>query len=181
MQSDELTETLREAQRLGFFGDTPIEVAIEHARQFVAALGASCRSGRVLDLGSGGGLPGLVLAAELPDAQVVLLDRRRKRTDFLERAVSRLGFGHVDVWWQDASRTATTVARGEVESFDAVTARGFGPPEVTLRIAVACVRPSGCIVISEPPTGDRWPPQLLAGLGLESERRAGVRRFTFRS
>ena len=42
----------------------------------------------VLDLGAGGGVPGLVIAHDLPDLHVTLLDRRAKRTDFLERVVA---------------------------------------------------------------------------------------------
>ena len=52
------------------------------------------------------------------------------------------------------------------QAFDAVVARGFGPPEITLGLAVRLVRPAGRIVISEPPTGDRWDSELLVALGL---------------
>jgi 16S rRNA (guanine527-N7)-methyltransferase len=175
--SDELTETLRQAQRFGFFGDAPIEAAIEHARQFVVAIGDVDAGTTVLDLGSGGGLPGLVLGAAFPHGRVVLLDRRQKRTDFLERAIARLGFEHVDVWCEDAQRVAEAIQRGDREPFAVVTARGFGPPEWTLRIAAACRRGPGCIVISEPPSGDRWPAELLEELGLESRRVGSVVRF----
>jgi 16S rRNA (guanine527-N7)-methyltransferase len=184
-ESDELTETLRQAQRFGFFGAAPIEDAISHARQFVAAIGEVRRGTTLLDLGSGGGLPGLVLAGALPQARMVLLDRRQKRTDFLERAVIRLGFEHVDVWCDDAQRIAESVRRRELEPFDLITARGFGPPESTLRLAVGClgtpVPRTGSIVISEPPVGDRWPVELLDELDLRSERVGAVRRFTPRS
>ena len=113
--------------------------------------------GGCIDLGSGGGVPGLVLAHDQPDvAPVALLDRRRTRTDFLARMVRRLG-------WQDR----VDVRTGDAEAvdgppFDAVVARGFGPPVHTLTTALGWVRAEGLVVISEPPTGDRWADLVIA-------------------
>lgn len=174
----QLIETLRQAQRFGFFGDREITEAVEHSQSFVEAIGDLSPGARLLDLGSGGGLPGLVLADAHPGVDVVLLDRRRKRTDFLERAVLRLGWRHVTVLAADARDLVAEVTEGRVDRFDVVTARGFGPPEFTLRTASAVCRPGGVIVISEPPTGDRWSDELLAELGVAGERIGAVRRFT---
>ncbi len=174
---ESLTETLRAAQRFGFFGDRPIDEAIEHSNSFVQALGDLPPGSRVIDLGTGGGLPGLVLADSFRDATVVLLDRREKRTDFLRLAVLRLGFDHVEVRCDDVAALIRDV-RTEVEPpFDVVTARGFGPPEFTIRSAASLLAPAGRIVISEPPTGDRWPTALLEDLMLTSERTGPVRVF----
>ncbi|MGB0113197.1 MAG: RsmG family class I SAM-dependent methyltransferase [Ilumatobacteraceae bacterium] len=132
----------------------------------MAALGDLRSDGgvvRIIDLGSGGGVPGLVIAHDLPEAQVVLLDRRSKRTDFLERMVRRLG-------WTDRVRVICGEAERAVDdqahAFDAAVARGFGPPSFTLRIGAGLVRSGGRIVISEPPDGDRWDPTLLAKIGV---------------
>ena len=159
-----LVDALLDAQRLGFLGSRPIPEVIEHARGFVRALRARENDRvieSVLDLGSGGGVPGLIIAHDLPAVHLTLLDRRAKRTDALERLVRRLG-------WQDR----ITVACADVTSFvpddpfDAVVARGFGPPEFTLSQAARLVRDGGPIVISEPPEVDRWDDRLLAELGL---------------
>ena len=89
---DPLTGALADAQRIGLIGPGPLEPAIEQARRFVNAVPDASRL--VIDLGSGGGLPGLVLAHGLPgEAHVVLVDRRERSTDFLRRAVSALGLG----------------------------------------------------------------------------------------
>jgi 16S rRNA (guanine527-N7)-methyltransferase len=169
-----LRDALAASQRSGFLGDRPVEEVIEHARTFVRALdgvesiavpggesGEDDRATRVLDLGSGGGVPGLVIAHDRPDLRVTLLDRRAKRTDFLERVVSRLGWhGRVTVICADVD-TFTPPHR-----FDAVVARGFGPPERTLSVATELVRPGGRVVISEPPAADRWPAEMLESLGV---------------
>lgn len=155
--SDELVDVLRRSQQLGFLGARPIEQVIEHAREFVAALDALGVTGPVLDLGSGGGVPGLVIAHDSPARRVTLLDRRRTRTDFLVRMVHRLGWqDRVDVWTRDA---------GDVTGpeFDAVVARGFGPPLQTLTTALQWVRANGHVVISEPPSGDRWSAIAVSG------------------
>lgn len=158
---EELHEALGRSQRLGFLGDWPIIEVVEHARSFVAALDGV--TGSVIDLGAGGGVPGLVVALDRPDLQLTLLDRRTKRTDFLAQMIRRLRFSdHVDVLAADVE---DAVRAGKV-GFDAAIARGFGPPEFTLRSAVRCVRVGGVIVISEPPSGDRWPPELLEELHL---------------
>ncbi len=52
------------------------------------------------------------------------------------------------------------------EPFDAVVARGFGPPEFTLSHASRLVRVGGTIVISEPPGVDRWDRRLLDELNV---------------
>ena len=171
----DLFETLRQAQRFGFFGDRAIDEAVAHADQYVSVL--SDRSGRLLDLGSGGGLPGLVIADARPDLEIVLLDRRQKRTDFLERAVRRLELDQVSVACRDAGELVREVGEGIDPGFDVVTARGFGPPEFTLRTAAGALRPGGCIVISEPPTGDRWSPDLLDELHLSPTRAGTIIRF----
>ena len=174
-----LTETLRSAQRLGFLGAAPIEDAIEHARGYLPAVGPLTAGSRLADLGSGGGLPGLVLAIAHPEVDVVLIDRRQKRTDFLERAIRRLGTTNAAVWCRDVADVARSVESGEIAPFDAVTARGFGPPATTLTLATRLLAgsPGARIVISEPPAGDRWDPALLTRLGLVGERVGPVRWF----
>lgn len=56
----------------------------------------------VVDVGSGVGLPGIVIAAVLPEARVILVERRLRRTAFLEMAVGRLGLARAEVFGGDA-------------------------------------------------------------------------------
>lgn len=159
---DGLVDALTEAQRLGFLGARPITEVIEHAGAFVEGLSGLSADAHVIDLGSGGGVPGLVIASARPDLRVTLLDRRTKRTDFLERVVRRLG------WTDRVSVTAADVTTFHPGSlYDAAVARGFGPPAETLSAATRLVRVGGRVVISEPPAGDRWSADLLARAGVE--------------
>jgi 16S rRNA (guanine527-N7)-methyltransferase len=149
-----LHEALASSQRLGMLGARPIGEVIEHSLAFVAPLADV--AGTVVDVGSGGGVPGLVIAAARPDLCLVLVDRRASRTDHLRRLVRRLGL--------DDRVAVVTAGAGDVvleRLAAAAVARGFAAPDVTLRAAARLVAGAGSIVVSEPPMGRRWPPELL--------------------
>lgn len=165
----ELIAVLAEGQRIGAIGTTPLPSAIAHARRYEAVLPADCH--RLLDLGSGGGLPGLVIAWDHPELEVTLVDRRSKRTDHLRRAVARLELtGRVRVVTADAKVLRRDP--GYAERYDVVTARSFGPPGVTLRLALPFLRVGGIAVISEPPLGVDAD-LATYGLGVELVGRSG--------
>jgi 16S rRNA (guanine527-N7)-methyltransferase len=151
---EKLIDALGDAQRIGMLGDRPLDEVVEHSLGFVAALPSSCRT--VIDLGSGGGDPGLVIAMACPDLEIMLVDRRAKRTDLLVRLVGRLGLrDQVQVLEADVEDVPK---RFPGRQWDAVTSRGFGPPEYTVGLAIPLVAPGGHILVSEPPQSDgaRW-------------------------
>lgn len=162
-----LQAVLGESRRLGFLGPGPVEDHVEHAEGFVGLVGAGRR---VVDLGSGGGLPGLVLAVRRPDLELLLVDAMEKRCRFLRRAVGELGLSErVRV---DCGR-AEELARDPRwrSAFDVVVARSFGPPATTAECAVGFLAaPGSHLLVSEPPdateTVRRWPPDGLVRLGL---------------
>lgn len=170
-----LTSVLERARSVGFLGPGPVEDHVEHAGRFRQALddvGESGDSGdggfvgRAVDIGAGGGVPGLVLLATMPELELVLLDAAQKRCAFLVWAVAELEVSdRAEVWCGRAEE----IGREERarERFDAVVARGFGPPASTLECATPLVRPGGHVVISEPPTRRHWPADGLAELALE--------------
>jgi 16S rRNA (guanine527-N7)-methyltransferase len=156
---------LTESRRLGFLGPGPIDEHIDHARGFAQVIGDA---GEVLDLGSGGGLPGLVLLQELSSTRFVLLDAASRRCEFLSWAVGELGAGErVEIVCGRAEELARDPAlRGR---FSLVVARSFGAPAVTAECAVGFLSgPGARVLVSEPPAADvtRWPDDGLASLGL---------------
>lgn len=139
---------------------------VEHGRVLLAGLPAQ---GRVLDLGSGGGVPGLIMATERPELELTLLEARQRACRFLREAVASLGLDGVAVVEARAEEAARRVDLREV--FDAVVARSFGPPAVTAECAVGFLQPAGRLVVSEPPgdeepASSRWPSDGLDELGL---------------
>lgn len=175
---DLLLEVLHDSRALGFLGPGPIEPQLAHAHAFLGLLGDV---EDVLDLGSGGGLPGLVLAAGRPETRFVLLDGNQRRCAFLAASVERLGLAdRVEV---ELGRAEELARRPDLDGrFDAVVARSFGPPAVTAECAVRFLRGVGAdgaaarLLVSEPPTGseDRWPVGGLTQLGLTLGERVVV-------
>lgn len=163
---DELVAVLTRAQAAGFLGPGPVAAHIEHADAYVRAWGGP-PPGRLIDLGSGGGVPGLVLAIRWPDAEVALLEVSGRRAAFLRAATVALGIdGRVLVVQARAEAAGHDPAlRG---SFDLACARGFGPPAVTAECAAPFLRVGGRLIVSEPPAPDptRWSVEGLATLGL---------------
>lgn len=160
-----LVEILTEARDLGFLGPGPVDAHIEHARGFARAWNGTPPA-RFVDLGSGGGVPGLVLAMVWPTAAGVLLDANDRRTEFLARAAARLAPGRVVVR-RDRAESAgrDPTLRGAA---DLVVARGFGPPAVTAECGAPLLAVGGRLIVSEPPGAPaRWPSAPLAQLGLE--------------
>lgn len=157
-----LDDLLLRSQELGFLGPGPPARHVEHGRALLAGLPDT---GRVLDLGSGGGLPGLVVAMFRPELELTLLEARQRACRFLREALETLGRPDVTV----VEARAEEAARGDDlrETFDAVVARSFGPPAVTAECAVGFLRPGGRLVVSEPPGEEvsRWPAEGLEQLG----------------
>jgi 16S rRNA (guanine527-N7)-methyltransferase len=155
-----LREVLLAAREAGFLGPGPIERHLLHAQGFVDIARRQPEvtdSPRLLDLGSGGGLPGLVVAEQWPVATLVLLDANRRRTSFLERAVISLGL-------QD--RVSVVQQRAEVAgqdpafraTFDGIVVRSFGAPAVVAECAAPLLRKGGWLIVSEPPAGETESP-----------------------
>jgi 16S rRNA (guanine527-N7)-methyltransferase len=143
-----LMAVLERSRSLGFLGPGSLRVQVAHARGFAAAVRTAPL--RVLDLGSGGGVPGLVLAAQWASSEVVLLDAAERRCAFLAESVASLG-------WADRVRVVRSRAEvaGRREDlrgrFDVVVARGFGPPAVTAECGAPFLVVGGRLVVSEPP------------------------------
>jgi len=170
MTMDEhLLGVLQLAQDAGVIGNTELSEEITRARVFVAALRACPSNAALLDIGSGGGLPGLVIAHDRPDVHVTLIDRREKRTDLLQRQATRLRRHQpglpIDVMCADVRNL-----QGE-RTFDVITARSFGSPEVVVESALALLTPSGRLLVSEPPHSDgtRWREVLLREMSASVE------------
>lgn len=169
--SASLEEVLERSRDLGFLGPGPLLPQIEHARGFVSMVARAPES--FLDLGSGGGLPGLVLALRWASSRGVLLDASVRRSQFLREACGLLGLTErIDVVCARAEEAGRAPElRG---AFDVVTARSFSAPAVTAECGAPFLRAGGRLLVSEPPedSAERWPQAGLIQLGLEVETAA---------
>lgn len=127
------------------------------------------RPDRVIDLGSGGGVPALVLALVWSQTEFTLLDSMVKRCVFLREVAANPAFGGrlkvVEGRAESAARES-----GHRGTYDLVTARSFGGPAVTAECAAGFLRVQGRLIVSEPPEGSgRWTGPGLEALGLQFE------------
>lgn len=97
---------------------------------------------RVLDVGSGAGFPGVVLALLRPDVSVTLLDSRRQRTLFLREAVEQLGLANAQVLCQRVEGLQNSMP----DFFDLVTARAVAGLEELWQWARPLLRHQGFLV-----------------------------------
>ncbi len=98
------------------------------------------RDATVADVGSGAGLPGIVLGITRPDLRITLVEPLLRRTTFLTEVVDGLGLDHVIV-----RRGRADALHGEA-TFDVVTARAVAPLERLLGWCMPLVAPTGALV-----------------------------------
>ena len=100
------------------------------------------RGARILDVGSGAGLPGMVLAIAEPDRSFVLCDRSERRMRFCATAVRHLGLNNVEIWVGDLS------ARARPEgTFDTVVARGVATASLVWDMVKPVLAGNGRVVV----------------------------------
>ncbi len=97
---------------------------------------------RVADLGSGAGLPGLVLAACLPDSRFDLIESVSRKCEFLDRAIERMGLANAAVVRERSEAWAGGEGR---EAYDAVTARAVGGLPTLAELASPLLREGGVL------------------------------------
>jgi 16S rRNA (guanine527-N7)-methyltransferase len=97
----------------------PMQMVTHHLLDSLAAVPAFEGARNVLDVGAGGGLPGIVLAIARPDTKVSLVDTVHKKTAFLTQVKAELGLDNVTVY---TARVEQLQAPGK---FDVITSRAF--------------------------------------------------------
>jgi 16S rRNA (guanine527-N7)-methyltransferase len=133
-------ELARRGEQLGLIG--PQELSRLWSRHLVncVLVAPLLRPGRVGDVGSGAGLPGLVLAIARPDVQMVLIEPMERRTGWLRDEAARLGLSNVDVVRGRAEEV------GELR-LDQVTARAVSALRTLIPMAAPLVRVGGELIL----------------------------------
>jgi 16S rRNA (guanine527-N7)-methyltransferase len=97
----------------------PMQMVTHHLLDSLAAVPAFAGAKNVLDVGSGGGLPGIVLAIVRPDMKVSMIDTVHKKTAFLTQVKAELRLANVTVY------TMKVQELGVSDKFDVITSRAF--------------------------------------------------------
>ncbi|MEZ5133745.1 MAG: RsmG family class I SAM-dependent methyltransferase [Acidimicrobiales bacterium] len=138
----------------GIAGSGSVEAHLGRARAFAQARGGP--ADRFCDLGTGPGMPGLVLALLWPEARGVLIDATERRVAFVEQWVRELGVaGRITV--EHGRAEVLAHQEGFRHEFDTVVARSFGPPAVVAECASGFLALAGVALVSEPRRTRRSP------------------------
>jgi 16S rRNA (guanine527-N7)-methyltransferase len=97
----------------------PMQMVTHHLLDSLAAVPAFKDAKNVLDVGAGGGLPGMVLAICRPDMKVAMIDTVHKKTAFLTQVKAELGLANVTVYTKRVEQLEVK------ELFDVITSRAF--------------------------------------------------------
>ena len=116
-----------------------VSAALETVRGF---------GGSIVDVGSGGGAPGIPLAAALPEREVTLLESSRRKCEFLER------------WTAELPNLRVVCGRAEeqpVDEFGVAVAKALAPPPVAAEWCLPLVAPGGAVVLFVGPSAQPEP------------------------
>jgi 16S rRNA (guanine527-N7)-methyltransferase len=97
----------------------PMQMVTHHLLDSLAAVPAFAGAANVLDVGSGGGLPGIVLAIVRPDMKVSMIDTVHKKTAFLTQVKAELGLANVTIYTMRVEQLEVS------DKFDVITSRAF--------------------------------------------------------
>ena len=124
-------------------GDEARRVLVEDSLRVVEVVRAF--DGPIVDVGSGGGAPGIPLAVELPEREVTLLESSRRKCDFLER------------WARELPNARVVCGRAEEQAVDAwglALAKALAPPPVAAEWCLPLVAPGGAAILFAGPNAD---------------------------
>src|SRR5919199_1834186 len=117
----------------------PAEARRVHVDESLAALAVVARfDGPIVDVGSGGGAPGIPLAAALPEREVVLLEANARKAAFLEAAAQD---------WPNVSVVRGRAEEQAVDTFGVAVAKALAPPPVAAEWCLPLVRPGGAAIL----------------------------------
>jgi 16S rRNA (guanine527-N7)-methyltransferase len=101
----------------------PVQMVTHHLLDSLAAVPAFKDAVNVLDVGAGGGLPGIVLGIMRPDMKVSMIDTVHKKTAFLNQVKAELGLANVSVYTMQVQQLQADEKTGG--KFDVITSRAF--------------------------------------------------------
>ena len=148
------------ARHAGALGSATVQELWEHTAGYVSAVcshfgrDSEDLSVRLADVGTGAGVPGLLLALQLPKCEVTLIDANERRLDHVRRARRALDLEERTHVVHARAEDLPTVAAHR-EGFDAAVARLLAEPAEAAELLCPLIRDGGVLVVS---TAARWRP-----------------------
>jgi len=119
---------------------TPEDIIIKHFIDSLIVINHVDLSGRLADIGSGGGFPGIPLKIKKPEIELTLIEAKRKKASFLRHIIRTLRLDHIEVYNGRAEDFE------KKDYFDYTISRAFSSLGSFLSVASPLVRPGGCII-----------------------------------
>jgi len=119
----------------------PFEVAVKHFLDSIAPAGIIPAGASMLDIGSGGGFPGIPLKVVIPALSVSLIDSSGKKVTFLKHVIRTIGLGDIE-----AVQGRVEELAGSIKKFDVVICRAFSSLEKFVGSALPLLAPNGMII-----------------------------------
>ena len=104
------------------------------------------RRNRVADVGSGGGFPGLVVAACEPEVDVTLIEPNQRRVNWLQECIALMGLKNVQILRARSEEASGLIHSGRLQPFDVVTCRAVAPMRKLAGLTLPLVIPGGRLV-----------------------------------
>ncbi len=151
MSSDQAEQMAIHAEQLALWNKKinltaitdPCQMAEKHFVDSLAVVPYISHGARLIDMGSGGGFPGIVIKIMRPDVKVLLLDSVRKKISFLKHVIRMLeleGIDAVQARAQELGKNDSYAAR-----FDGVVSRAFADLSKFIHLALPFVKPDGIL------------------------------------
>jgi 16S rRNA (guanine527-N7)-methyltransferase len=173
-----VTELLRWNEKINLTSaKDPGEVLMRHVLDSLVPLAQLSGVQRLLDVGPGGGFPGIPIKIFRPSLSIVLVEARRKKAAFNQHVVDKLGLDGIEVIWARLGDEAFD-DRFEKTPFDAIITRAaFAGPRI-FELAGRVLRSGGTILLMKGTLGGRQQEDLQEGA--RNQGRSLVQFFPYR-
>ena len=122
----------------------PFEVAVKHFLDSIVPVKIIPSNASLLDIGSGGGFPGIPLKISLPSLSVTLIDASRKKVSFLKHIIRRLELKNIDALQIRAEEFANKP--GVAKKFNVIISRAFSSMTTFALTALPFLKKEGAII-----------------------------------
>lgn len=128
---------------------SPLEVAVKHCLDAIAPSAHLPHEGRLLDMGTGGGFPGIPLKILRPGQSMTLIDGSRKKINFVKHVIRQLRLPHIEAIQERAESFGRQAARQG--RFQAIVSRALADLDTIVRLAMPLLAPDGKIFVYKGP------------------------------
>ncbi len=131
----------------------PREVAIKHFIDAIAPIKHIPETGQLLDIGTGGGFPGIPLKIMRPGQSITLIDSVRKKVNFVRHVIRQMSLEGIEALHIRAEALADTAVHSG--NFNVIVCRALADPSAAMALSMPLLAPGGLIILYQGPGSDR--------------------------